>query len=72
MARLSEKVLAIANSNKEPLRMPGAMEVETEKGAPKTVVGQTTNLLTTSLAESEKTEVPEEKEGLKFLLPPLP
>lgn len=39
MARLSEKVLAIANSNKEPLRMPGAMEVETEKGALEITVG---------------------------------
>lgn len=68
MARLSEKVLAIANSSKEPLRMPGAMEVETEKGELKTtVIGQTTNLLTGQLAESEKIEGTEEKEGAQSL-----
>lgn len=68
MARLSEKVLAIANSNKEPLRMPGAMEVETEKGELKTtVISQTTNILTGQLAEPEKIEGTEEKEGAEFL-----
>lgn len=45
MARLSEKVLAIANSNKEPLRMPGAMEVETEKGALEITAGRITQFI---------------------------
>lgn len=68
MARLSEKVLAIANSNKDPLRMPGAMEIETEKGELKTtVISQTTNLLTNQFVEPERIEGTKEKEGAQSL-----
>lgn len=37
MARLSERILAVASSHKEPLHIPGAMEIETEKGALRTI-----------------------------------
>lgn len=63
MARLSEKVLAIANSGKEPLRMPGAMEIETEKGTFGIPIIRATGLLTSRLIEPENTRGSEVKEG---------